>query len=112
MTTGATTTTTGRLGLLERAVSVWCGELDPAVLSGSDAADGVKRLSAMMRWLTAAQSSLVARVDETHAYRSGRNGHQDTASWLANTTGTSVGEAQRALRVGERLKDGPQAKDA
>jgi hypothetical protein len=109
MTTGSVLVAASRLAAGELAVGVWCGGLDPALLSGGDAVDGAVRVAVMIRRLTAAQAGLAVRVDETKRWKGTQ---PNAASWLAEVSGTSVGEAHRMLKTQERLGSCPVTKEA
>jgi len=109
MTSEAESTDPGPLRAAEVAVDAWCSGLDPALLTGPQAAEVATRAAAMIRKLTASQVRLAGRVDETRAFTAT---HRDAAGWLAATTGSSVGDASRMLRTGERLADCPTTREA
>jgi hypothetical protein len=109
MTSNAVDAAPGRLAVLEGAADSWCDGLDPVLLSGTDAADGVVRVSAVIRRLTAAQTGLAVRVAATNSWR---GTHPNAALWLAATLGESMGEAHRMLKTGDRLSSCPATKVA
>src|SRR3954451_8888578 len=108
MISGAGATGAGTLGAIECSVAAW-EVVDPALLTGSAAADELARVAAVKRRLTAREVALAGRVEETRAFRAT---HRDAAGWLASTAGSSVGEANRLLRTAERLAECPQTKEA
>src|SRR4051794_27971985 len=109
MTLMAEATDASLLRAAEIAVGAWSESLDPALLTGSAAADDMARAEAMKRKITAVTVGLARRVEETRAFKAT---HRDAAGWLASTAGSSVGEANRMLRTGERLENCPATKEA
>jgi hypothetical protein len=109
MTLMAEATDASLLRAAEIAVDAWSESLDPALLTGSAAADDMARAEAMKRKITAVTVGLARRVEETRAFKAT---HRDAAGWLASTAGSSVGEANRMLRTGERLENCPATKEA
>ncbi|MGZ4730135.1 MAG: hypothetical protein ACXWB2_20665 [Acidimicrobiales bacterium] len=92
------------LGAVERMAEVWCSRLDPAVVSGADAADGVERLAVMIRRFEAAQLLLARRAEACNAYAARAH---SAADWLATQNGSSKAQAERALDTARRLDDCP-----
>src|SRR4051794_5611612 len=109
MTLMAEATDASLLRAAEIAVDAWSESLDPALLTGSAAADDMARAEAMKRKITACTVGLACRVEETRAYKAT---HRDAAGWLASTAGSSVSDANRMLRTGERLAECPATKEA
>jgi len=50
------------LDLVELVSGLWCGSLDPSVLSGADAARGAERLAVVIRRFEAAQLRFHTKV--------------------------------------------------
>ena len=96
----------GRLAAVEAALDGWCDGLAPAVLSGPDAVDGLKRVSVVIRRLTAAQTGLAGRVADTNSWR---GTSPNAAVWIAVTLGVSMADAHRMLQTGKRLGSCPVA---
>ncbi len=89
------------LDLVERMGERWCTALDPAVLSGADAARGAERLAVVIRRFEAAQVSLARRAEQANAYAARAHSGAD---WLATLNGTSKADAIRALETAKRLE--------
>ena len=84
--------------------------LDPARLTGTDAA-GLYRMFATVERLSMAGKTLLApRVDESGVWRDG--GHRSPASMLAELEGVPTGQARNTLEVGHRLPDLPGTEEA
>ena len=90
-------------------VGLWCGQTDPALLSGAEAAGGVERLAVVIRQLTAKQAVLAARAAECNSYSKRSPSPED---WLAKANGTSRGEAKKAVDTAKRLKRCPATAEA
>ncbi|MGH9125437.1 MAG: DUF222 domain-containing protein [Acidimicrobiales bacterium] len=84
--------------------------VDPAVLTGDDAADLAERLARTAKRCNTVAAQLGARAAECHTHR--RRGYSSAAAWLANTSGTSHADARRALEAARRLADNPAATEA
>jgi hypothetical protein len=91
-------------GALEEAVerlrSV-VAELDPDRLRGEDALALLARFAEAERLCAGGRTLLAARVERSRVWRVG--GHQSAAHFLAERTGTSVGEAVGTLETARRL---------
>ncbi|MGZ4729916.1 MAG: hypothetical protein ACXWB2_19530, partial [Acidimicrobiales bacterium] len=48
-------------------VGSWCGQTDPALLTGVEAASGVEQLAGVIRQLTAMQALLAGRAAECNS---------------------------------------------
>src|SRR3954447_12861183 len=95
----------GSFRAVEVAVAAWCRRAaEPATLTGPAAADELTEMAKLQRLFTARQVGLARRVEETRAFKAT---HRDAAGWLASTAGSSVGDANRMLRTGERLAGCP-----
>jgi len=81
--------------------------VDPALLTGEDAADLAERLSSTVKRCQAAVAGLAARAAECHSHR--RRGYSTAAGWLAAASGTSHSDAHRALVAARRLAVDPGA---
>jgi hypothetical protein len=100
---------TATLQGVEIMVGLWCGQTDPALLSGVDAAGGVERLAVVIRQLTAKQAVLAARAAECNSYSKRSPSPED---WLARQNGTTLGEAKKAVDTARRLRSCPVTADA
>ncbi len=88
------------LDLVERVGEAWCSSLDPAVVSGPDAARGAERLAVVIRRFEAAQLSLARRAEECNAYAARAHSGAD---WLATLNGTSKADAARGAGDGQAV---------
>jgi Domain of unknown function (DUF222) len=84
--------------------------LDPAVVPASHAKVLVERIGRAERQLAGVKLRLAGRVGETALWRG--QGHRSAAHWLAQTSGTSVGEAAGVLATAQRLEDLASTTDA
>ncbi len=97
------------LGALERVAEAWCGALEPAIVSGADAASAVERLAVVVRKLEAAKVLLANRAEECNAYRARAQSGPD---WYAAVNGISKTQAKRALDTAKRLEACPATRSA
>ena len=97
------------LAQVEAMAERWCSMVDPAVLSGVDAARGAEQLAGVIRRYQAAQLLLAKRAEECNAYAARAHSGAD---WLATLNGTSTVEAARALDTAKRLEGCPATKAA
>lgn len=84
--------------------------LEPALLTGECAADGVALFAEMERLSSAGRTLLAKRVDETHAWAS--SGKRSMAAWMADQAGTSVGAAIGVTQTSWQLGQQPEIADA
>jgi hypothetical protein len=84
--------------------------LDPARISGRDAAALLEAVSEGERVCGAMKALLARRIEETGVWR--ECGHRSAAHWVAETTGETVGAATRALETARALQDLPQTEAA
>ncbi|MGZ4704880.1 MAG: DUF222 domain-containing protein, partial [Acidimicrobiales bacterium] len=107
----STSPTAVRTSLAEvvRVVGSWCGQTDPALLSGVEAASGVEQLARVIRQLTAMQALLAGRAAECNSYSKRSPSPED---WLARANGTSRGEAKKAVDTAKRLRSCPATAEA
>jgi len=84
-------------------------ELDPARLSGEDAAALVTDLSVIEKAATTGRMFAALRVAQTDAWR-GR-GHRSAADWLAAEAGITVREASTQLGTAKKAEDLPKTKN-
>jgi hypothetical protein len=85
-------------------------DLEPGCLSGKDAVRLVKRFAEIRRLADAGIALAAKRVDDASAWRD--SGQPNAASWLARTTGSTLGSAITALNTAERLEELPATEDA
>ena len=82
---------------------------DPALLSGSQAAEVVACLAPVIRQLSALQAGAGERVEQCHSHD---KRFASTVDWMARLNGSSFGEAKRAVDTARRLKQCPQTAEA
>ena len=92
--------------LLSSAVAT----LDPARLTGPDAADLYRMFAALERLSMAGKTLLAPRIDESGVWRDG--GHRSPAVMLAELEGVPTGQARSTLEVGHRLPELPGTEEA
>jgi len=97
------------LGVVEAAVDGFCAGFDAAVLTATDAADAVRRLSRVKRRIEAAEAAAVRRVDGSQIWR--HAGFRTAAEWMAAQTGDTVGATTGLLDTVKKL-DGCRATKA
>jgi hypothetical protein len=96
-----------------RAIELLSGvvaTLDPARLTGPDAAELYRKFAAVERLSMAAKTLLAPRVDESGVWRD--RGHRSPAVMLAELEGVPVGQARNTLEVGRRLPELPGTEEA
>jgi len=86
------------------------GGLDPARLTGADAARLFGLLAGVERLASAGMTLLAPRIDESGVWRDG--GHRSPAAMLAELAGVPTGQARNTLEVGHRLTDLPGTEHA
>jgi hypothetical protein len=84
--------------------------LDPARLTGPDAADLYRMFAAVERLSMAGKTLLAPRIDESGVWRDG--GHRSPAVMLAELEGVPTGQARNTLEVGHRLPELPGTEEA
>jgi hypothetical protein len=84
--------------------------LDPARLSGPDAAELYRMFAAVERLSMAGKTLLAPRIDESGVWRDG--GHRSPAVMLADLEGVPTGQARNTLEVGHRLPELPGTEEA
>jgi len=92
--------------LLRRALS----SLEPRTFRADDAARLLKLFAEAERLAAAGKALMARRVEETNLWK--RDGHRSAASWLAATTGSSVGAAVGTLETARRVEDLPAVAEA
>ena len=103
---------TGRrcnLTTVEAVIGAWCDQVDPALLTGAQAAEASERLAVLGRRLAAKQAQMAQRAADCNAY-TGRA--RSPEEWLAKQNGTSRAEAKRTLDTMKRMKSCPTAAEA
>ncbi len=93
-------------GLLSDVLSM----LDPARLSGPDAAELYRMFASVERLSMAGKTLLAPRIDESGVWRDG--GHRSPAVMLAELEGVPTGHARNTLEVGHRLPELPATEEA
>jgi hypothetical protein len=81
-------------------------ELVPCALDGGRAAEVFEDAARAERLCTSIKSRLARRVEETKVWRAG--GHRSAAHWVVETTGETVGSAERALETARALEELPE----
>ena len=84
--------------------------LDPARLTGGDAAVLYRMFAAVERLSMAGKTLLAPRIDESGVWRDG--GHRSPAVMLAELEGVPTGQARNTLEVGRRLPELPGTEEA
>ena len=85
-------------------------EFEPQLFRGKDAKHLVERFSHLERLAAAGKAMAARRVADSGAWRS--EGVRSPAHWMAQTTGTSVGQAVNVLETAERLAELPATSEA
>jgi len=80
-------------------------ELDPARLTGADAALLYGHLAGIERLAMAGKTLLAPRIDASGVWRD--SGHRNAAVMLADLEGVPTGQARNTLEVGQRLQQLP-----
>lgn len=96
------------LAILQRAlgdVRELVGDLEPDRLSTGDAATLFDVFAALERAAVSGKTLLAARAAESTVWRD--RGHRSAAAWVAETTGTGLGEAIGVLETAARLTSLP-----
>jgi Domain of unknown function (DUF222) len=86
-------------------------ELDPSRVDGAQARRLVEDFAGIERLAAAGKAIAVRRVEEARAWAKD-GGHRDVASWLAATTGTTVGQARATVETAARLEELPETEAA
>ena len=106
----------GELSLFEQLESVvgvlaeLSGEFDARLLSGQQAGRVVCAAEEIERYSLVLKTLAVRRVDESGVWRV--DGSRSPQKWLANKTGTSLGEAYRTVELAEQLEELPEVSAA
>jgi Domain of unknown function (DUF222) len=83
--------------------------LDVAALDAHDAADLLVELRREQARLAAVAAALVGVVDRARPWA--ESGYRSTATWLAASDNTAVGEARRDVRLARRLRTMPHTRE-
>jgi uncharacterized protein DUF222 len=84
--------------------------LQPALMTGVQAAAMVRDFAELERVASAGRLLLAHRVEETHAWEG--TGHRSAAEWMAAQTGGSLGNAKEAFETSRNLFDQPTLDEA
>jgi hypothetical protein len=90
-------------GLLQSAV-------DPALVRTTDAVAIVEAASAIEQCAAAVKTLYATRASESQVWAN--RGHRSPEDWLAQTTGTSYGQAAGTLNASEKLRELPKLEGA
>ena len=93
-----------------RQLQLVAQELDVAALTGPEAVALVDLFAEAERVCSAGKALVAGRAAETNQWRGGTD--RTAADWLANRTGTTPGEARKALDTAERVKKLPRSDEA
>ena len=85
-------------------------EFDARLLSGQQAGRVVCAAEEIERYSLVLKTLAVRRVDESGVWRV--DGSRSPQKWLANKTGTSLGEAYRTVELAEQLEELPEVSAA
>ena len=88
----------------------YVGQLDAAQLTADQAAQLTVLFAEVERVAVGGKLLVAARAAQSTIWA--RSGHRSAASWLADISGSGVGEAMGALETAERLADLPQTTEA
>ena len=99
-----------RVHQAEELLRAVVAELDPARLTGADAARLYGLLASIERLVMAGKTLLAPRIDESGIWRD--SGHRNTAVMLAELEGVPTGQARNTLEVGQRLQQLPGTEQA
>ena len=108
--TAVTVEVTLDLAGLEAAVEAFCAGFDPDVVTASDAADAVARLSVVERKIVAAKTRGARRVDQSSVWK--HAGFATMAEWMAAKTGDPVPVLVGLLDTAKKLEGCAATADA
>ena len=94
-----------RLDAARSALASVVADLDPARLTGADAAGLYASLVGLERLVVAGKTLLAPRIEGSGVWRDG--GHRSAAVMLASLEGVATGQAQNTLVNGQRLSQLP-----
>ena len=89
-----------------KELSAYVAGLDPDLVTTAQAVELFGLFAELNRLASAGQVLLGARVAQSDAWKN--EGHRSAASWVAQETGTGLGEAIATLETAERLRSLPQ----
>ncbi|HXQ59523.1 MAG TPA: DUF222 domain-containing protein, partial [Acidimicrobiales bacterium] len=102
-----------KLAVFERALrelQVELSDCEPALIATGDAVRLFDVLNAIERTVVAAKTLVAGRAADSGRWRS--EGHRSPASWVAQTTGSGIGDATGLLETAERLVSLPETTEA
>jgi hypothetical protein len=102
-----------RLAVFEKALGDFRGELsdfEPTLITSGDAARAFAVFTDLEKTISAARTLVAARATEAGDWK--REGHRSPASWVAEKTGSGLGEANSILESSERLVSLPETTQA
>lgn len=91
-------------------ITAYLARLEPDRVTTSQASELFGLFAELTRLGSAGQVLLAARVRESDAWKN--EGHRSAASWVAQATGTGLGDAIATLETAERLEFLPQTTEA
>ena len=89
----------------EQAVDGFCRGFDEALLTASEAADTMARVTVMERQLAAVKGRSARRVEASSSWK--HAGHRTMAEWMAAKTGEPVGVSAGVLDTARQLESVP-----
>ena len=97
------------LGELKRAAADWCARFDPAVVPIGQLAEMIQNACDIGKMMTAAAT---LGAEHRAATGPGATATRRAIRELAHAGGTSLGEASRALKAAQQLRDQPEVASA
>jgi hypothetical protein len=91
-------------------ITAYLARLEPDRVTTAQASELFGLFAELTRLGSAGQVLLAARVRESDAWKN--EGHRSAASWVAQATGTGLGDAIATLETAERLEFLPQTTEA
>ncbi|MCU1488181.1 MAG: protein of unknown function endonuclease [Actinomycetia bacterium] len=98
------------MGLVLEQLRRMVRELDAALLTGPQAVRLLDWFAEIERLAAAGKALVAGRAAETNQWRSG--GDRSAAEWLGKRTGTTPGQARKALETADRVKALPKTSEA
>src|SRR5947209_5580737 len=95
---------------MAKALDGFLSSVDPALLHAPDAAKAMEAAAAVERRAASLKTLLAKRATESQVWAN--NGHRSPEDWLAQTTGTSYGQATGTLTASEKLAELPELEGA
>jgi hypothetical protein len=93
-----------------RAITEELSDFDPALITTSDAARVFEAFTSLERAVVAGKTLVAGRAAESGQWR--EQGHRSPAAWMAQTTGTGLGEAIAMLETAQQLASLPETTEA